>query len=438
MAGENSVTMEQDIYDRIRQFQALNVQGQHQVPEMMDRNIPMPSADEIEIQKKIKKYRQRVPDIPPMSPALAALNNIPSSFDSMTVDFVDDKYIDQPIISLYHMTDEETIALGKTTIPMLSNGFSQRGVGALLLLAYQLRDSGNFETFVFPAITEGIQDRDYTKLSSMMLSQTEETSDVGIIGDEIQLQAMAFSFLAASTLRMFTKSEENYIKAFNHIIVGFQRFYGFPMPLELNVPTLEALKTVTHYFSNSTIIRMTLYRLLYHGATSSSKNLLTFLYELHLANTGMHIVGIFVKLVGVLNCSPGLLLSCVTGNEFERQISAMVDFTQLIMDKSEERSRKMWRFGRLFDPTFMSALQTKVCPKLTYIFASALKSESEKTNVDILKIAQLEDVGRNQRRLCDEVGTMIIKMVRRSNQARTSEALDIFHENPEESDEEGS
>lgn len=65
---------------------------------------------------------------------------------------------------------------------------------------------------------------------------------------------------------------------------------------------------------------------------------------------------------------------------------------QIISSGGLKYERKMWRYGRIFDDTFMSPLQIRACPSLTYALASALKMESSKPNERILGMVQLADV----------------------------------------------
>lgn len=226
----------------------------------------------------------------------------------------------------------------------------------------------------------------------------------------IQGEAIAYAFIAASTLRLFSKSPENYVKAFNRIISCFEKFYGFPCPITPPTPSVDALKLFSAILANHQRYKATLYRILYMSSNgnAAATGMKRFLFEMHLENTGMHIVGIFLKLCEVLNCQHGQLLKAITSYEFEKQIKALGHMIQIINSGDKKYERKMWRYGRIFDHAFMSPLQTRSCSMLVYTLASMLKSECSEGNENILDIVQLGDVSPERRRLLDKVAGELI------------------------------
>lgn len=83
----------------------------------------------------------------------------------------------------------------------------------------------------------------------------------------------------------------------------------------------------------------------------------------------------------------------------------------------------MWRYGRLFDETFMADLQTRTCPKLVYMLASALKMEAPETHGGILGIAQLSDVSEENKKKCTAAAA---ELLRRINRYLNMENADII------------
>lgn len=132
---------------------------------------------------------------------------------------------------------------------------------------------------------------------------------------------------------------------------------------------------------------------------------------MHLANTGLHIVGLFCKLCKALKCETSVLLHILNHDAHEPQINALVKMIGMITSSEENTKRKMWRFGRVFDHTFMASLQTRECPILTYTLASAVKKVASKSNEHILDILQLGDVSEERRRILDVVAEEVIRMV---------------------------
>ncbi|DAZ90625.1 TPA_asm: nucleocapsid protein [Aconitum virus 1] len=380
------------------------------------------------IQEKINKFLSAVPEIKGIDDRFIGVPDVSESMKAVTTEFEDSKFLTEKSLVLEEMKDEEIVILGREVIPMLSFGFSQWGVGAIFRLAFQLRDPTNARVFSVDDAS-GLEDEDGADLSPILMSSSPHPGKlpgITVPADE----AKAYSYIAASTLRLFTKSEENYVKSWTHTLGGYQRFYGQKFPVPLALPSQEAIKTLSHYFSHEPMFKMTLYRLLYSGGGAArAPGLRNFLYEIHLVNTGIHIVSIFVRLCSILNCTPGLLLTAMNAHEFSRQITTMVSMITLITRSDEDHKRKMWRFGRIFDDTFMSPLQTKACPLLAYTLASALKGESAQSSRDILNIAQFSEISPEKRRLCAASGEMIVKIIRKYNaQGGTGLAFKIMAE----------
>ncbi|KAK7376697.1 hypothetical protein VNO80_02111 [Phaseolus coccineus] len=53
-------------------------------------------------------------------------------------------------------------------------------------------------------------------------------------------EAQNYCCIAASLLRLFTKREDNYVMAFNHIIAGYTRLFKVPMIIAPPQPSTES------------------------------------------------------------------------------------------------------------------------------------------------------------------------------------------------------
>ncbi|KAK1576415.1 hypothetical protein Q3G72_013630 [Acer saccharum] len=76
------------------------------------------------------------------------------------------------------------------------------------------------------------------------------------------------------------------------------------------------------------------------------------------------------------------------------------------------RDVKKFLYGRIFDLSFMAALQTKACPRYVYLFASILKNISSSNAENIHQIKQLEDVSEDNIIRCDKGAKMILSIIR--------------------------
>ncbi|PNX71207.1 hypothetical protein L195_g027079 [Trifolium pratense] len=393
-------------------------------PLRMQKTTPM-TVDPME--EKIAKYRsidrkliidERFRDLPD----IASLSDIyfKGTCKAPLFDFPDDSWLHEPGYQLPRIGTAELATLGRYVIPMLSSGLSEKAIGILFVLAYNLRrpTKGSVE-YVFSDHELGLgslEDMNVSDLSDNLLIRVREPFYVAATTD-LDREAMYYSFIAASTFRLFTKSPENYLRAFTHICNMFPKFYGVSCPVRLPTPHIDALKILKANFSIHPICKVTLYRVLYlSGGGEENEEILSemkrFLYDEHLAYTGLHAVRIFMKLCQALNCNTELLLAILNIREYERQINAMIKMVGIITSPLEKHKRKMWRYGRLFDDAFMSPLRTRTCPALTYTLASALKKVSSQSNERILDIVQLGDVSEEKRRSLDVVAENIIRTVR--------------------------
>ncbi|RDX64086.1 hypothetical protein CR513_57399, partial [Mucuna pruriens] len=227
------------------------------------------------------------------------------------------------------------------------------------------------------------------------------------------VDAKASSYLAASLLRLFTKSDENYVRAFNHITSNYQNFYGTSFPMTVAQLTIEGIRTLIHLFSHQRILKNTLFKFLYsNGGSTKAEGMRKFLFDLHLANTGMHFVSIFIRLCSKMNCPPGLVLTILDAPEYERQVNCMLSMLHLITRTDEGHQKKMWKYGRIFNDAFMAPLQTKACSGFVYTLACALKKESSQSNQNILNIAQFSDLSDDRKRIYEAMGEGLLRSIR--------------------------
>lgn len=160
--------------------------------------------------------------------------------------------------------------------------------------------------------------------------------------DDVENEAAIYSYVATSMLRLFTKSPANYVRAWNHIKGGFQKFYGREMEVQLPSPNEAAMKGLADWFALEPKAKQTLYRLLYIGNSTEDHEGLKkrFLYEIHLSNTGMHLSSMFVDLCSILNCNTEVLLQAINVKEYERQVKCLTALLTILLSNSSQHERK--------------------------------------------------------------------------------------------------
>ncbi|KAK1310238.1 hypothetical protein QJS10_CPA08g01463 [Acorus calamus] len=109
---------------------------------------------------------------------------------------------------------------------------------------------------------------------------------------------------------------------------------------------VEVIGTISHQFSLGDVYKTTLYRFLYMSNTGeTATSLKRFLYDIHLSNTGMHILPIFCRVVQALYVSMALLLTLLDSREYKRQVDAMMTVLRYMQDKTGTHSKQMWKYG---------------------------------------------------------------------------------------------
>jgi hypothetical protein len=143
---------------------------------------------------------------------IASYSNLP--FKAPLFDFPDDSsWLHEPGYKLPRFGTAELATLGRFVIPMLSSGFSEKAIGILFVLAYNLRrpTKGAVE-YVFQDHELGLgslEDMNVFDLSDNLLIRVREPFYVAATTD-LDREAMYYSFIAASIFRMSAKPPENY------------------------------------------------------------------------------------------------------------------------------------------------------------------------------------------------------------------------------------
>ncbi|KAF5198565.1 hypothetical protein FRX31_011848 [Thalictrum thalictroides] len=247
-------------------------------------------------------------DIPDVRPTLASKD-----------DFPDNYWRQKDALVLELMTDNAIITMGRELFGSLSYGVSQYLVGTVFLLAYQLKGppGKGASPNLLPATDElsnlrdvklDILDKDVPEATGNMIQPSERGKAEDV--------AQGYAYLAASMLKMFTKSAENYTKSWQHILSGYKKFYNVVCPISGVTPAEDVIKTIHNHFALSELFKATLYRFLYNiNRSGSISSIQKYLYDIHLSHTGIHIVPTVYRICSTMNCSPADLIS-VDGHVF--------------------------------------------------------------------------------------------------------------------------
>ncbi|XVF21755.1 hypothetical protein REPUB_Repub12eG0117400 [Reevesia pubescens] len=189
----------------------------------------------------------RLLPIKPESASLPLLTPIGVNID----DFCDNDWRDKTAIELLPLNDSQVVELGKVVLPKLQSGISRQGIGALFVLAFNLRCSGPGKTdrvFTEKCPFKNASDIKYSNMDNEKLVATSSKAELTTSGT-VEEQAKAYCFLAASVLRLLVRSPGNFCKAWGHIQEGHQTFYAIKCPISRITPRSVVMEAIHRVFS---------------------------------------------------------------------------------------------------------------------------------------------------------------------------------------------
>ncbi|KAK6129034.1 hypothetical protein DH2020_037231 [Rehmannia glutinosa] len=282
-------------------------------------------------------------------------------------------------IQLFQYPDDEAIVeLGISVFDALHGTVTAKAICQLMLLAYNLKDAN--DSFVFGGVAGGLigEEEEFENISNSALLTAHPTAQRGIEIPEnsphyYNRVGKALAFLAASFMRLYTKSADNVTMIHGHLRVRFQNFYDFPFPLHGFFPENNVTTSIKSQIDVNVILKNTFYNLLYAGEDPEipGKQLKEFLYGSHTAYTGMHCYVLFLKCMVAYKTDNRTLANILRTKAFETELDGIaVIFNTLFGTETEPaKHRQMWRYARIFDNAFFTILQTKTCPLFTAALA---------------------------------------------------------------------
>ncbi|DAZ90714.1 TPA_asm: nucleocapsid protein [Erysimum virus 1] len=328
------------------------------------------------------------------------------------------------MLNLYELTDEEVITLGTRTLVAFKNQITERDVYALFLLTYNLKNKEGMRLFSdIPIELQNIEDQ--PELETIPSRRIKTITDLTVFrikdyADEVNdslILRNAFCFVAATFMRLFTKSAVNFTLISNHVMRTFESLYSADFPFEFHHPRMDAITAIKAYMESSELARNTLYGILYSAEEEGTgSNIKDYLFRIHLRFTGMHAYVLFCRLMETLKLSSKTLAACLHTSKFTTELRAISDLLEKFL-KSEDADKRlqMWKYGRLFNPKFFTVIQTKQCQFFVLILATLLHMVAPEQNAQIFLIASLGQMGEVQKTVARAFATRAYKMVVQSS-----------------------
>ncbi|DAZ90733.1 TPA_asm: nucleocapsid protein [Leucanthemum virus 1] len=307
------------------------------------------------------------------------------------------------IISLRELSLYDMAELGEETFDAIHGVCTKKTLANLMLLAYNLRnDSGmrlipDYEPYLVDQVRSIPPDLiDETRVATGsfkdMTASFDDLEDTEALDEGIKRLAIAYGYLAASYLRLFTKSVENYEKVESHLKMKFNNFFGFEFPFQEFHPDVDVIRGIKKQFELDDMLRNTMYVILHAAASDEAgQNLKEFLFRLHLNYTGLHVYVLFIRCLENLSINCKQLGNMLYSPLFSEQLKALARMLQMDNGKEEKHSREMWKVARLFDKAFFGVLQIKNCLTFALTLAYMVVETSTTRRDGPLKIAGLKD-----------------------------------------------
>ncbi|DAZ90746.1 TPA_asm: nucleocapsid protein [Luffa virus 1] len=301
-------------------------------------------------------------------------------------------------------TDTELLPMALGFWKMLAQEVSNRSVGYMMILAWNLRSPTSPGDTVFEPdqyFSSGM-DVDVASLSSkIIVSGVKECPAVTEL-DTTELVS-ASCFIAASLLRLFTKRSDSWEKAYpSHLPEGYYKFYKETYPIPSFTPDPACVSAIAQTLQNLPVFSGTLGRFLYHyHSLKGDKGICTMLFEQHIGLTGMHALNLFIRVVTELHITPMQLASAcwhrMTGDAIRKIMHVLTHANKEKGVPGKENERATWRYARIFGHEYFVLLQSKNCKALICVLAYLCELLGQTGNQDILNIAAISRIPEETR-----------------------------------------
>jgi hypothetical protein len=340
-----------------------------------------------------------------LNPGKAVQDRIRKQESTPVAEWTDDSLKNRYTFSLKKLGDKEIIVDGMRMMKALCEGVSEADAAIIINLAWNLKDT-DMVSYVYQ--TPDSTNPCFSAEKKNLRDVNERVLATGVTpvytppnGFEENEYAAAFCFVAASTLRMFSKTADNYLRAIPmHIPQRYYKFYQSKWPLEGFKPDIACLQGLAMIYTTKGIFKNALAPFLYlFHELADNQGMCRMLFEQHLAMTGLHAYSLYLRVLGKFNCDAWDLSSSLWHNTTK---NALMEITNVLahyeFTQDAKQERNTWRYARLFENQF-PALQTKSCTNLVCALAFICKHLGIGGKQDVMQIAHIRDMTPAAQRL---------------------------------------
>ncbi|XP_044426470.1 uncharacterized protein [Triticum aestivum] len=297
-------------------------------------------------------------------------------------------------IHLRRLNGCNLLELCKDVLTGLTHKMTERRAANIMLLAWNMRQF-DMVSHVFPVKNPcaAAADIDMNTLTTRPFGRSRTHTDpyVRPEGIEDDQYVAACAYISASTLRLFSKSPENYMTAVaKHIPHMFYRFYNIDFPLTGFKPDKKCIEALKLIYETKSAYRNTLAPFLYEfKGLGDAKRMCQMLYEQDLAFTGLHVVNLYLRACFGLHASLIQLGACLWHQMTKNTLISLCRVCRTyVVNPSVENSRETWKYARLYGTEYFPLLKSDKCNLLLCCLAIICKKLGISKNQDMMVIAR--------------------------------------------------
>nr|DBA37067.1 TPA_asm: N [Morinda alphacytorhabdovirus 1_Mor] len=232
--------------------------------------------------------------------------------------------------------------------------------------------------------------------------------------------ASAYCFLAAFIMKLNGKAEESFIESLNMMKMRYAAWYeGDPNLLKNFSPTIESLRALRVIFTRRPELLSTWILTVAENEnkplplTTTQQGLLNYLACQQYSYFGMHAYTLILSIHEATGLKLGSLLREMDCPVTRSGVMAAFDIIKEHEITSKNPNRKTYfRYARVWNSKYFSALQSSNCTTLVYVAAKVAKMTSaQRTGGDPMEIYAIKNMDEVVRTRLDEVAMKMASMV---------------------------
>ncbi|KAK8520324.1 hypothetical protein V6N13_031219 [Hibiscus sabdariffa] len=299
-------------------------------------------------------------------------------------------------------------------------GVSVRGIAAVFQCAWGLRSAINPSALCFKEdiYLNPSKHNTYDNLdNTIMYSAGTSTTIKRPRGMDDVWFEVYMSYICASVLRLVTKSDQSYLKSWEHITRSFNTCYRKDFPVFFK-PDAICVRAIRDRIHANLILKYSVAPFLVgmRDLNEIDQGMCKMLFEQHLAFTGMHAYPLMMKCVEKLSLSTSEVAAVLRYPVTEKALKTIqyirshYEFPETPEEKAMASKGSLWKYARIFYDNRFDGIQTKNCPYLVAILARAAKKLGVGGPGDITQIHHIAHMKGDQAERVESIASRLCQL----------------------------